>query len=349
MISFFYASAPTETTVCASAHLCRGEYPQGPPIGKPISNVRLYVLGRDMQPVPVGVAGELCVGGVSVARGYLARPDLTAERFVPDPFSGQAGARLYRTGDLVRWLPDGELEFLGRIDDQVKVRGFRIELGEIEAVLTEHPQVRDAVVLAKEIGPEGERRLVGYVVPVDGVEPGGGELRSFLRERLPEYMVPSAFMVLEEFPLTPNGKVDRRALPDPDGARRDLESEYVAPRTEIEAKLAAICSELLGVDKVGVYDNFFDLGGHSLLATQFMSRIREAFGVEVPLRSLFEGPTVADLARAVEQAREGDGRAATPAITRVSRESRKMKRSQLAQASADMSGRNDETSGKDSG
>ena len=331
---FYNAYGPTEATVCASAHLCEGDYPQGPPIGKPISNAKLYVLGRDMQPVPIGVAGELFIGGEGLARGYLGRPDLTAERFVPDPFAEEMGARLYRSGDLVRWLPSGDLDFLGRVDDQVKIRGFRIELGEIESVLSEHPQVRDAVVLAKEVAKTGDRRLVGYVVPAEGASVNPGELRTYLREKLPEYMVPPIIMILDEFPLTPNGKVDRRALPEPEGLRPDLEREYVAPRNETEEKIADICQDLLGIEKVGVYDNFFDLGGHSLLATQLMSRLRETFGIEIPLRALFEGPTVAELAKTIEKLKEGNGQAAAPTIKRVSREARRMKRSQLGSEAA---------------
>ncbi len=331
---FYNAYGPTEATVCASAHLCQGEYPQGPPIGKPISNAKLYVLGREMEPVPVGVPGELYIGGEGLARGYLGRPDLTAERFVPDPFGTTPGGRLYRSGDLVKWLPSGDLEFLGRVDDQVKIRGFRIELGEIESVLTEHPHVRDAVVLAREVGKSGDRRLVGYVVPTEGSSVNPGELRTYLRGKLPEYMVPPVIMVLDEFPLTPNGKVDRRALPAPEGLRPDLEREYVAPRNETEEKVALICQDLLGIDKVGIYDNFFDLGGHSLLATQLMSRLRETFGIEMPLRALFEGPTVAELAKAIEKLKEGNGQAAAPTIKRVSREARRMKRSQLGTEAA---------------
>ncbi|HFE51810.1 MAG TPA: non-ribosomal peptide synthetase, partial [Bacteroidetes bacterium] len=269
-----------------------------------------------------------------LARGYLGKPDLTAERFVPDPFAEEMGARLYRSGDLVRWLPSGDLDFLGRVDDQVKIRGFRIELGEIESVLAEHPQVRDAVVLAREVAKTGDRRLVGYVVPAEGASVNPGELRTYLREKLPEYMVPPIIMILDEFPLTPNGKVDRRALPEPEGLRPDLEREYVAPRNETEEKIADICQDLLGIEKVGVYDNFFDLGGHSLLATQLMSRLRETFGIEIPLRALFEGPTVAELAKTIEKLKEGNGQAAAPTIKRVSREARRMKRSQLGSEAA---------------
>ncbi|RMF31801.1 MAG: non-ribosomal peptide synthetase, partial [Chloroflexi bacterium] len=281
-----------------------------------------------LHPVPVGVPGELFIGGDGLARGYLHRPDLTAEAFLPDPFSGTPGARLYRTGDLARFRPDGNLEFLGRADAQVKVRGFRVELGEIEAVLGRHPALREVAVAAWEDGA-ATKRLVAYVVPGEAGEPDVGELRRFLEERLPDYMVPSAFVTMEGLPRTPGGKVDRRALPAPEGERPFLKQEYVAPRTPTEEKLAAICAQLLGIEQVGVHDNFFDLGGHSLLATQFISRVRETFGVELPLRSLFEHPTVAQLAQEIEKARESSPAAPPPTIRRVSREARRMKRSAL--------------------
>ncbi|MDZ7399742.1 MAG: amino acid adenylation domain-containing protein [candidate division KSB1 bacterium] len=295
---FFNAYGPTETTVCASMFLVPEGYRNNPPIGKPIANFQLYVLDANWQPVPKGVPGELCIGGAGVARGYLNRPDLTAEKFIPDPFSKEKGARLYRSGDLVRYLPDGNIEFLGRIDHQVKVRGFRIELGEIEAALKDHPDILDAAAIVREDRP-GDKRIVAYLIPEAGKELTVGDLRSYLRERLPEYMVPSAFMTLSEFPLSPSGKVDRKRLPAPDLSRPELGSEYVAPRNETEERLAAICAELLNLKQVGVYDNFFELGGHSLLATQFISHIRDAFQVELPLRTLFEFPTIADLAQKV--------------------------------------------------
>ena len=322
---FFNAYGPTETTVCASMHLCRGAYPQGPPIGGPIQNFELYVLDKNFQPVPVGVPGELFIGGPGLARGYLHRPDLTAEKFVPHPFSHRPGRRLYRSGDLVRWLPDGELEFLGRVDLQVKVRGFRIELGEIEAVLSEHQGVKDAVVIARE-DRRGDRRLIGYFIPVEEDAPTIGELRDYLRRQLPDYMVPAALVKMEAFPLTPSGKIDRRRLPQPEFDRSALEAEYVAPRNSIEKKLVAIVEELLDIENVGVYDNFFDLGGHSLLATQFIARIRSAFEVELPLRTLFEQPTIAGVAQAIEVEKKRGPQLKTPEIKRVSRETRKMKR-----------------------
>ena len=279
---------PTETTITATEHACEPGAEASPPIGRPVANARAYVLDAWGEAAPVGVPGELWVGGAGVSRGYLGRPGLTAERFVPDPF-GAAGGRLYRTGDRVRWLASGELEFLGRIDAQVKIRGFRIEPGEVEAVLAGHPGVGEAVVVVREDVP-GRLRLVGYVVPAEGagLEPAG--LRAHLAARLPEHMVPGAFVVLERVPLTANGKVDRRALPAPEAPG---EAEYEAPRTAAEEVLAGIWAAVLGIDRVGVRDNFFELGGHSLLGTQVVSRARQAFGVEVPLRALFEAPTVA--------------------------------------------------------
>jgi amino acid adenylation domain-containing protein/non-ribosomal peptide synthase protein (TIGR01720 family) len=318
---FINAYGPTEATIGPT--LCVVEdMPEGAtnvPIGQPIDNTQIYLLDANMQPVPVGVSGELYVGGVGVGRGYLNRPGLTAQKFIPDPFSDEAGARLYRTGDLARYRPDGLIEFLGRIDHQVKVRGFRIELGEIEAVLAQHPALQEIVVLAREDAP-GVTRLVAYVAPEDKSGPSIGELRGFLKGRLPDYMVPSAFVNLDTLPLTPSGKVDRRALPAPEFDRSELESVYVAPRTLEEEILAGIWSELLSVDQVGVHDSFFNLGGNSLLATQLMSRIRDTFEIELPLRILFEAPTVSNLAARVKMAhREAQGLLAPP-IEPVSRD-----------------------------
>jgi acyl carrier protein len=265
------------------------------PIGSPVSNTSAYVLDAGMRRAPVGVGGELYLGGESLARGYLGRPALTAERFVPDPFSAGPGARLYRTGDHVRFLPDLGLEYLGRLDQQVKVRGFRIEPGEIETVLLRHASVAEAVVVAREAAA-GDLRLVAYVAGRGGVVAPAAELRALLREGLPEHMIPSAFVMLESLPLTPNGKVDRRARPAPERLRPELGETYVAPRTAVEEVLAGIWSEVLGVERIGVEDNFFDLGGHSLLATQVVARVRDAFEVELPLRHLFEEPTVVGLA-----------------------------------------------------
>jgi amino acid adenylation domain-containing protein len=287
---------PTEGTTFSTWHPVNGDEDRAAPLplGRPVANTGAYVLDARLEPVPPGVPGELYLSGPGLARGYLARPALTAERFVPHPFAAEPGERLYRTGDRVRWSEEGALEFLGRADQQVKVRGFRVEPGEIEAALLAHPGVRAAAVVAREDGP-GERRLVGYVVAADGAAPEDAELRDWLRARLPEHMVPAALVPLESLPLTPNGKLDRRALPAPElGAG----PASVPPRDDVEAVVAAIWSEVLEVPAVGALDSFFDLGGHSLLATQVISRVREALQVEVPLRVLFEEPTVAALAAA---------------------------------------------------
>ncbi len=326
--SFFNAYGPTETTVCASMFLCDEKKVEPPPIGRPVGNARLYVLDKHMQPVPVGIPGELHVGGVSLARGYLNRPELTAEKFVSDPFSGKPGARLYKTGDRVRYRPDGNLEFQGRVDNQVKIRGFRIELGEVENALERHPGVREAAVISREDTP-GVPRLVAYLVAAAQPAPASGELRMFLRQTLPEYMLPAFFVFMEAMPMTPSAKVDRKALPAPDLSRPDLESAYVAPRNAVEEKLAAICKDLLGIEKVGVFDNFFELGGHSLLATQFISHVREALQVEIPLRAIFEGPTVAELALEVERAKAADRQPQAPAIQPISRAAHRVKRASL--------------------
>ncbi len=347
---FFNAYGPTETTVCATMHPCDPavEWPfGGPPIGTPIANLQCYVVDANFNFQPIGVPGELIVGGAGVAKGYLNRPELTGERFIQNPlgrakpgFSDKRsvatrGEPLYRTGDLVRWLADGNLEFLGRLDDQVKVRGFRIELGEIESVLREHPGVRDAVVAAR------DDYLVGYIIPSAVHEPGeedasgpaSSELRAHLRGRLPEYMVPAVFVPVAAFPLSPAGKVDRTALRNSalPASQRDSGAQYVAPRNPIETSLAALCAELLEVERVGVDDNFFDLGGHSLLATRLIARIRDSHHVELPLRTLFEKPTIAGLAEAVEQAQAAPPAAAppAPAITARSREGRRVSRNAI--------------------
>ena len=269
-----------------------------------------------MEPVAPGTIGELYLAGDGLARGYLGRPELTAERFVPDLFAIEGSGRLYRTGDLVRYRAGGELEYMGRADHQVKVRGYRIELGEVETALRSYEGVQDAVVVVSE--SEGDKRLVGYVVGADGAAVNSGQLREWLRQRLPEYMVPSVFVSLDELPLTPNGKVDRKALPAA-GAARPEEREYVAPRNAVEEVLSGIWAEVLKQEQVSVHDNFFELGGHSLLATQLMSRVRTSFAVELPLRALFQQPTVAGLALSVETARLGDQQLAPP-VVRVSRD-----------------------------
>ena len=309
VVKAFNVYGPTECTVDATVCPITPER-ERPVLGRPIDNVRLYVLDRHGQPVGVGVAGELYIGGAGLARGYLGRPDATAERFVPDSFSGEPGARLYRTGDRARWLADGTVEFLGRVDFQVKLRGHRIELGEVETALREQPSVREAVALVREYGP-GDQRLMAYVVASESVD--GAELRSALKTRLPEPMVPAAVVVLPAFPLTPSGKVDRKALPLPGVAPRS--EGFVAPRTEAERRLAELWTRTLGVERVGVTDSFFELGGHSLLATQLVSRVRGTFGVELPLRAVFEAPTLEALARRVEEApRLATGAGAPPPL-----------------------------------
>jgi acyl-coenzyme A synthetase/AMP-(fatty) acid ligase/acyl carrier protein len=297
---------PTETTVGVLTYQT-GKEPASDkratvPLGRPLANTRVYVLDGRGHPVPVGVAGELCIGGANVTRGYLGRPGPTAEAFVPDPFSPRAGARMYRTGDRARYLPDGNIEFLGRRDQQVKVRGFRVEPGEAEAALAEHPSVRQCVVLAHR-DKAGDASLAAYVVLKGEQAETLGALRDFLRERLPFYMIPSFFIPLEVLPLTPNGKVDRRALPAPDQTHLPALGRFVAPRTPEEATLCTLWADLLRVERVGVEDNFFELGGHSLLTTQLVSRVRSAFGVELPLRAVFENPTVAGLAEHLETLR----------------------------------------------
>ena len=304
---------PTETIIDSTFWSCEECNPHcAVPIGRPIPNAQVYILDDLLRLLPIGVAGDLYIGGVGMARGYVRRPDLTAEKFIPDPFSGEPGARLYNTGDIARYRPDGNIEFLGRTDHQVKIRGFRIELGEIEGTLEQHPAVLQAIVQPQEVAP-GEKRLVAYVVAERESRPTAGELRGFLKDKLPEHMVPAVFVLLDAFPLTTNGKVNRRALPTPDDRRPELEQVFVACRTPTEELLAAIWSQVLGIERVGIYDNFFQLGGHSLLATQVVSRIREAFQVEMPLRRLFEAPTVAGLAESVDVGR-GAGLQASPIV-----------------------------------
>jgi amino acid adenylation domain-containing protein len=291
---------PTETTIWSTiAKVEQGEGP--PPIGRPIANTQIYVLDAELNPVPIGAPGELYVGGDGLARGYLNRPDLTAERFIPHSFSSEPGGRLYRTGDLARQLSDGSLEYLGRVDHQIKIRGFRIELGEIEAVLVGHPAVGQAVVTA-EADASGERRLVAYLVAAEGEERcPAGEMRTHLRQHLPDYMRPSLMVWLDQLPLTPNGKIDRRGLPEPGQEKAEMREGYVAARTPLEELLAEIWCEVLGLEEVGMEENFFEVGGHSLLATQVISRVRAACGVEVSLRRLFEAPRVRALAGEVER------------------------------------------------
>jgi amino acid adenylation domain-containing protein len=305
-IDIFNHYGPTETTVGVLTNRVK---PDGTvtksatiPLGRPLGNSRTYILDRRMQPVPIGVPGELFIGGAGVTRGYFNNPAATAEKFIPDPFNDEPGARMYGTGDLVRYLSDGNIEFLGRADDQVKIRGYRIEPVEVEEVLRQHEAVRAAFVMAH--GENGtDKRLAAYVALSPGFELAASDLRDFARDRLPDFMIPSFWVMLDELPLTPNGKVDRRALPAPDHVRPRNENTYVAPRNVDEEILAQLWTEILGVDRVGVNDNFFDLGGHSLLVTQLVSRIRKKLHIEMPLRAAFEAPTVAGQAERIEALR----------------------------------------------
>ena len=305
---------PTESTVVATCGVVNEEDRRPPTIGRPIANTEVYILDSQLQVVPVGIVGELYIGGASLARGYLKRPELTAEKFVPHPFNVAPEARLYKTGDLARYLANGEIEFVGRIDQQVKVRGFRIELGEIESVISEYAGVREVVVNVW--GENEDRRLVAYVVKEAGAEQGinAPELRDYLKKQLPEYMIPTAFVIMDQLPLTSNGKVDYRALPAPDQAAHVTETVFVPARSPVEEMLSGIWAEILGLERVGVHDNFFDLGGHSLLGTQVISRVRKTFDLELPLRVVFEGPTVAEMAERIEQVQVDD--AYMPALVR---------------------------------
>jgi len=300
-VELFNEYGPSEATVWASVHRCAHPLGrQSVPIGRPIANTRVYILDRWREPVPIGVAGEIYIGGAGVARGYLNRDELTAERFVPDPYAGQAGARMYKTGDVGRWLADGNLEFLGRNDDQVKIRGFRIELGEIAERLQEHPAVKEALVIAREDVP-GEKRLVAYysastlhAFPVSESQPS--DLRSFLSGCLPEHMVPAAFVLLESFPLTPNGKLDRKALPAPAGNAYAVR-QYASPHGNLETALAEIWAEVLKLERVGRYDDFFALGGQSLLALRVLYRVNDSFQTELSVRALLEHSVLMDFAQ----------------------------------------------------
>jgi amino acid adenylation domain-containing protein len=316
---------PTETTVWSSVykveasqlHSRSKEAPAS--IGRPIANTEIYLLDSHLQPVPMGVRGELHIGGAGLARGYLNRPELTNEKFIPNPFSHDPQARLYKTGDQARYLPDGNIEYIGRIDHLVKLRGFRIELGEIEAVLAKHPNVQQSVVIVREDQP-GDKRLVAYIIPNPESAPTPNTLRHFLKQQLPEYMVPAVFVMLEVLPLTPNGKVDRRALPAPDTSLSDCDVDIVAPCTITEELIASIWAEILGFKQVGIHSNFFELGGHSLLATQVIARVRETFSVDVSLRCLFESPTVAALSQFIEAACNSNS---TPQVSEIRRVSAK--------------------------
>ncbi|MGB7440981.1 MAG: amino acid adenylation domain-containing protein, partial [Coleofasciculaceae cyanobacterium] len=307
---------PTETTIWSAAYQVEESQlaQTSVPIGRPIANTQIYLLDSFAQPVPVGIAGELHIGGDGLARGYLHRPELTDEKFI----TNASGERLYKTGDLARYLPDGTIEYLGRIDHQVKLRGFRIELGEIETVLRQHRALQQAVVIAREDEPDNQR-LVAYVVGQVGEGEITSQLRSFLGSKLPKYMIPSAFVLLEALPLTPNGKIDRRALPVPETVQHVSETSFVEPRSFVEEMLAGIWAEVLGIKQVGIYDNFFELGGHSLLATQVVSRLEKAFQLELPLRHLFESPTLAELAIVIEETMKVEQKQPLPPIKPVSR------------------------------
>ncbi|MEH2451573.1 MAG: amino acid adenylation domain-containing protein [Nostoc sp.] len=294
---------PTETTIWSTGYkVTTGN--KAISIGCPLANTQLYILDSHLQPVPIGISGELYIGGEGLARGYLNRPDLTAEKFISNPFSPNPKSRLYKTGDLARYLPDGHIEYLGRIDYQIKLRGFRIELGEIETALLQHPEVKEGVVIVRE-DTSNENHLVGYIVAETGQDSLQviSQLRRFLKQQLPDFMVPTIFMALEAMPLTPNGKVDRKALPEPDASRPEMEANYVAPRTPIEQQIVDIWMQVLNVKRVGIYDNFFELGGYSLVGIQVVSRVRQALQVEILMSNLFELPTVADLAERVETLR----------------------------------------------
>ncbi|HGY55853.1 MAG TPA: amino acid adenylation domain-containing protein [Caldithrix abyssi] len=292
-IDFFNMYGPTEATDITTVCEIKKDSAR-PSIGKPVANVKTYILDSYLQPVPIGVAGELFIGGANVTRGYLFRPQLTAERFIPDPFTGEKGSRLYRTGDLVRWLPDGNIEFIGRVDNQVKIRGFRIELGEIENVLSRHEAVADCVVVKREDTP-GVARLIAYFISKEGTNPGHSLLRNYLKEHLPEYMIPAYFVKLDAFPLTPNGKINIRALPEPDDLRPELATEYLAPSSENEKILAEIWQNLLGIKQVGINDNFFELGGDSILSIQMIARARQ-HGLQITPVQIFKHQTIKELA-----------------------------------------------------
>jgi amino acid adenylation domain-containing protein len=292
---------PTECTVVSTSGVIAPDRSatQPPSIGRPIAEVQIYILDGRRQPVPEGTTGEIYIGGAGLACGYRNRPDLTAERFVPNPFSTDQGARLYRTGDLARWLPDGQIAFLGRVDEQVKVRGYRVEPSEIATVLGQHPAVRSSVVVAREDVP-GEKKLVAYLVLTPGAKPNAGDLRDHVRRCLPDYMVPAEFVSIESVPVTENGKVDRAALPGPHGNKLH-DTAYVGPRTQVEEELVKILAPLLKLERVGINDNFFFLGGHSLLGTQLVARVSEIFGVDLTLLKLFDHPTVAEMSLEIEE------------------------------------------------
>lgn len=292
-VQLYNEYGPTEGTVWSSVYQCKREDIDGQiPIGKPINNVQIYILNKNMRPVPIGVPGELHIGGAGIAQGYLNRSELNEEKFAENSFSNSGSSLLYKTGDLARFRNDGNIEFMGRLDHQVKIRGYRIELGEIEAVLRDHPGVNEVVVLAREDQP-GEKRIVAYIESHHHTPATINDLRDYLHSKVPDYMVPSAFVLMDALPLMPNGKIDRKALPEPGRERPDLETEFVAPGSPAESIVAQIWADLLGLEEISIQDNFFELGGHSIMATRLISKIRETFQVEFPLHVLFDAPTVA--------------------------------------------------------
>jgi acyl carrier protein len=304
--NLFNEYGPTEATVWSSVYKFTPQGPSAPiSIGRPIANTQIYLLDPHLYPVPIGVPGELYIGGAGLARGYLNRPELTTKKFVPHPFSNEPGARLYKTGDLAHYLPTGDIEFLGRLDQQVKIRGYRIELGEIEAALGQHPAVQEVVVVTREDVP-GDTHLVAYVVPRGEQTSTSSELRRTAQERLPDYMVPSAFVLLESLPQTPNGKLDRRALPAPDRKGHALDETFVTPSLAVHRQLTQIWEELLHVRPIGIRDNFFELGGHSLLAVRLVDRIEQVWGKKIAPSTLLAGPTIEQLSMALMQAGNSD-------------------------------------------
>ncbi|NER83043.1 MAG: non-ribosomal peptide synthetase, partial [Leptolyngbya sp. SIO1D8] len=324
---------PTETTVGVLTYSVKGASAQPAsktvPLGRPLANTQVYVLDQQLRPVPMGIPGELYISGAGLARGYWNRPELTENRFIANPFVKEPGARLYKTGDLVRYLPDGNLEFLGRTDNQVKIRGFRIELGEIEALLDQHPGVHQSVVSVWE--EQDNKRLVAYIVSNKSQQPSVSDLRNFLREKRPEYMMPGSFIFLKELPLKPNGKVDRQSLPEPNQIRPELAETFVAPRNEVEQTLATIWQEMLQVEKVGVNDNFFELGGHSLLVVQVHSKLQGTFNQDVSITDLFKYPTISTLSDYLNQGQSEQSSLEKVQIQAEERLNSRRKRSQTRQ------------------
>jgi amino acid adenylation domain-containing protein len=314
---FFNAYGPTEATIWAAFFPCK-DADDAPPIGIAIANTQAYVLDHALEPVPIGWPGEIYLGGAGVARGYLNRPGQTSEVYVPDPFSAEPGQRLYRTGDRAKLLPGGQIKYLGRIDQQLKLRGYRIELGEITTSLLSHPAIKDAVAVTQ-MTPGGEPRIGAFCVAEEGHSPNREELMTYLRQRLPEFMVPSSLRILDALPLNANGKLDYAKLSIWSKSDEDVESRWTAPRTPLEETIAEIFRQVLELERIGIHENFFRLGGHSLLATRAIMRINETFGISLPLRHLFEYTTVAELAGAIEQDGLTDVQSKAPAIQRAER------------------------------